>query len=92
MTDFPKKLPSGPFGAWLAEYAPEGITPGVALELGVSEKVLRNCLGGYQKNVLFDSADTALQNALRIVEVDDRPIYWLDDLYPQFFVDAREAA
>lgn len=90
-TELPARFPCEPFIAWLNVYT-EDCFGDVSFEIGISERMIREIKAHGRKTVSFDVVDTALQRARRIIELDGVPIYWLDDLYPEFFVHERTAA
>lgn len=90
MTKLPERFPAGPFKDWLRVYSEE-CSRDLEFELGVPDRTMRDIKAGSKKTVAFDVVDTALQRARRIIELDDVPIFWVDDLYPEFFAGERAA-
>lgn len=87
---FPKRLPVEPFACWLDEYSRvSGLENGaLAAHLGLVARRVQSYRYRSQAMVAFDVVDCALTNANRIVDVDGRSVFVLEDLYPELLEDA----
>jgi len=81
------RIEAAPFRAWLMACLAQvpGINSGEALaaELDICVKRVRDVLSGRYRKVALDVVSRALTNAYWTVEVDNKVIVTLDDLYPE---------